>query len=75
MFISVLLPEPLGPMIAINSPSRDLEAHAAQRVHLDRAHVIGLDDVLDVNAHRFTVVQLKPMAGSSQGRRNSSAGL
>ena len=38
----MLLPEPLWPTIARNSPWRTLEAHAAQHRHFDRALAVAL---------------------------------
>ncbi len=52
MFISVDLPEPEAPMMATNSPSLDVEGHAAQRVHVDVAHPVGLGDVGDLDERR-----------------------
>ena len=46
MFISVDLPEPDVPMMATNSPLLDGQAHVAQRVHLDVAQPVDLDEVL-----------------------------
>ena len=42
MFISVDLPEPEVPMMATNSPASMVSVDAAQRVHLDVAHVVDL---------------------------------
>ena len=43
-FSSVVLPQPLGPMIATISPRASVEVDAAQRGNLDTAGVVGLDD-------------------------------
>ena len=40
---SVLLPEPLCPTIARNSPCANTEAHAAQHRHFDRALAVALE--------------------------------
>ena len=67
MFMSVLLPEPLGPMMATNSPPcLDVQADTVERAHIDSAHAVGLGDVGDLNAHRFEVVQSKPICASFQ---------
>ena len=52
MFISVDLPEPDAPMMATNSPCVDGERDAAQRVHLDVAHVVDLRDVVELQIER-----------------------
>jgi hypothetical protein len=52
MFIVVDLPEPEAPMIATNSPSRNRQRHAAQRVDLHIAHGVGLVNVLEFNHRR-----------------------
>ena len=45
MFNSVDLPLPEGPSSTRNSGLEQLEADAAQRVHVDLAHVVDLGDV------------------------------
>ena len=47
MFMSVHLPEPDGPMTATNSPALDRQRHAVERAHLDLAHLVDLDEILD----------------------------
>ena len=49
MFIAVDLPEPLGPMMATNSPSRDHQVHATQRLQGHRALAVGLGDADQVD--------------------------
>ena len=43
--ISVDLPEPLGPMMATNSPVRDPQADAAHRLHGPPALLVDLGDI------------------------------
>ena len=47
MFMNVLLPEPDGPMTATNSPGPDRERDAVEGAHLDLAHLVHPDEVLD----------------------------
>ena len=47
MCMNVDLPEPDGPVTARNSPRSHVEVDAAQRLHLDLADDVGLDEVLD----------------------------
>ena len=68
MFISVDLPEPDAPMIATNSPGCDRERHAAQRVHLDVAHLVDLGDRFDLDDRGRTSV-----AGHQNIRLNAPA--
>jgi hypothetical protein len=44
MFIAVLLPEPLGPMMATNSPACDVQVDALERHQLGRAAAVALGD-------------------------------
>ena len=44
MLSSVDLPLPDGPSSTTNSPRAELEVDAAQRVHVDLAHVVDLGD-------------------------------
>ena len=52
MFISVDLPEPELPMTATNSPASMASVDAAQRVHLDVAHLVDLVDVVERDQRR-----------------------
>jgi hypothetical protein len=45
-FMNVDLPEPDGPITATNSPRRDLERNAGERVHVGLAHPVDLDEVV-----------------------------
>ena len=45
MFSSVDLPLPEGPSSTTNSPAEQIEVDAAQRVHVDLAHVVDLGDL------------------------------
>ena len=49
MFMSVDLPDPDGPMMATNSPGRTCSGDAAQRAHLDLAHLVDASEVLDLD--------------------------
>ncbi len=44
MFIAVDLPEPLGPMMATNSPASIVEVDAPQRLERRLALAVGLRD-------------------------------
>ena len=51
MFISVDLPDPDAPMTATNSPGRS-QRHSAQRVHLNLAQIVGLEDAFEPDGRR-----------------------
>ena len=49
---SVVLPHPIGPMIATISPRADREVDAAQRLHLQLAGVVPLVDATRLDDRR-----------------------
>ena len=52
MFISVLLPDPLGPRMATNSAAADVQAHVVQRVDRLPAERVGPEQVFGFDHKR-----------------------
>ena len=71
MFMNVLLPEPDGPMTATNSPGSDRERDAVERAHLDLAHLVDADEVLDPDDVVGQAQNLRPPPGA--GRAGATA--
>ncbi len=69
MFMKVLLPEPEGPMTATNSPGAIARLDPVERPHLDLAHLVDPDEILDPNDVGSTSSESPAAARSSGDRR------
>ena len=76
MVSSVLLPEPLGPMIATSSPRSTDEVDVAQRVHLGRPGAVDLRHLaqFECAGHRETSIVRVGSSGSGRPPRAGGGG-